>query len=140
MASVRELIEQGESMTLEFKRASRERDLNDRDVVKATRLVEKGILESRGAGRNRRFHLTARFYDMAEDRDAYVRVKGADPLQQQRMILDYVDAYGSIARSQAAELCQVSPQQARQVLKRLVDEGSLELVGQRRGARYQRSR
>jgi ATP-dependent DNA helicase RecG len=79
------------------------------------RLVEAGILEDRGAGRSRKFHLTSRFYDMAQDRSAYVRVKGADPLQQERMILDYVKAYGSITRSQAAELCQTTPPQARHV-------------------------
>lgn len=101
-----------------------------------TRLTELGLLEARGNGRSRRFHLTARFYDLAQDRNAYVRIKGADPLQQQRMILDYVRAYGSVSRGQAAQLCQVSPAQARLVLKRLVESGDLKLVGERRGARY----
>lgn len=101
-----------------------------------TRLTELGILEARGNGRSRKFHLTARFYDLAQDRNAYVRVKGVDPLQQARMILDYVNAYGSITRGQAALLCQISPQQARAVLKQLVDEHQLLLVGERRGARY----
>lgn len=103
-----------------------------------TQLVELGILESRGAGRSRRLHLTPRFYDLAQDRTAYVRVKGADPIQQERMIGDYVDAYGSITRSQAAGLCQVSPTQARAVLKRMVDRKDLQLVGERRGAKYVR--
>ena len=103
-----------------------------------TQLVELGILESRGAGRSRRLHLTPRFYDLAQDRTAYVRVKGADPIQQERMIGDYVDAYGSITRSQAAGLCQVSPTQARAVLKRMVDREDLQLVGERRGAKYVR--
>lgn len=100
------------------------------------RLVESGILEARGVGRSRKFHLTARFYDFAQDRDAYVRVKGADPLQQERMVLDYVHAYGSINRSQAAQLCQTTPVQARATLKRLVDDGRLALQGERRGAHY----
>jgi hypothetical protein len=69
---------------------------------------------------------------------AYVRVKGADPIQQERMIGDYVDAYGSITRSQAAGLCQVSPTQARATLKRMVDREDLQLVGERRGAKYVR--
>ena len=102
-----------------------------------TRLVEQGILESRGTGRSRKFHLTARFYDLAEDRNAYVRIKGADPLQQERMIIDYVGAYGAITRSQAAQLCQTSPAQARSILKRLVDNRQLRLVGERRTARYE---
>ncbi|WP_132992666.1 DNA glycosylase AlkZ-like family protein [Gordonia zhaorongruii] len=100
------------------------------------RLVANGILEARGVGRSKKYHLTARFYDLAEDRNAYVRVKGVDPLQQERMILDYVGAYGSITRSQAARLCQIAPVQARAVLKRLADAGRLTLIGQRRGARY----
>lgn len=37
---------------------------------------------------------------------------GADPLQQESMIVDCVAAYGSITRSQDAHLCQVSPIQA----------------------------
>ena len=102
----------------------------------ATQLVELGIVESRGVGRSRRLHLTPRFYDLAQDRTAYVRVKAADPLQQQRMIRDYVDAYGAITRGQAAALCQLSPGQARSLLKRLVDAGDLRLVGEKRGAKY----
>jgi len=105
----------------------------------STQLVELGILETRGVGRSRRLHLTPRFYDLAQDRTAYVRVKGADPIQQERMIGDYVDAYGSITRAQAASLCQLSPTQARGVLKRLVDRDELRLVGERRGARYVRA-
>lgn len=100
------------------------------------RLVERGVLEARGVGRSRKYHLTARFYDLAQDRSAYVRIKGADPLQQERMILDYVKAYGSITRSQAAQLCQTTPPQARATLKRLVDDKRLNLKGERRGARY----
>lgn len=101
-----------------------------------TRLAEHGVLESRGNGRSRKYHLTARFYDLAQDRNAYVRIKGADPLRQERRILDYLDAYGSITRRQAAELCQISPVQARYLLKRLVDHGRLHLIGERRGAQY----
>lgn len=104
----------------------------------STQLVELGILETRGMGRSRRLHLTPRFYDLAQDRTAYVRVKGAGPIQQERMIGDYVDAYGSITRAQAAGLCQVSPTQARAVLKRMVDRDELRLVGERRGAKYVR--
>ncbi|GJF16798.1 ATPase AAA [Mycolicibacterium cyprinidarum] len=100
------------------------------------RLVELGILEARGVGRSRKYHLTARFYDLAQDRNAYVRIKGADPLQQERMVLDYVKAYGSITRSQAAQLCQTTPTQGRAILKRLVDEKRLKLEGFRRGAHY----
>jgi len=52
------------------------------------------------------------------------------------MILDYVRAFGRITRAQAAEVCQVTPPQARTTLKRLVEQGRLQLVGERRAAHY----
>lgn len=101
-----------------------------------TSLVEAGILESRGNGRARRFHLAPSFYALSEDKAAYVRVRPLAPMQQEQMVLDYVAAYQTISRAQAAELCQISPPAARALLKRLTDEGKLELRGQRRGAHY----
>lgn len=102
----------------------------------ATSLVETGFLEARGNGRSRRFHLTPQFYALSQDRAAYVRMRPMEPLQQEQLILDYVHAYGRITRSQAAELCHVSPKAARAVLKRMTDSGRLMLRGQRRGAHY----
>jgi len=54
------------------------------------------------------------------------------------MVLAYVDRWGSITRSKAAELCRLTPVQARAVLKRLVADGQLELRGERRGSHYVR--
>ncbi len=101
------------------------------------RLVEAGILEARGNGRNRRVHLTARFYDLAQDRNAYVRIKAMDPLQQEHMVTEYVRTYGRITRSQAANLCQLSPDEAGALLRRLTTKGALRLVGSRRAAYYE---
>ena len=101
-----------------------------------TSLIEAGVLESRGNGRARRFHLAPTFYALSEDKAAYVRVRPVAPLQQEQMVLEYVGAYGSISRAQAADLCHVSPTAARSLLKRLTSEGKLELRGQRRGAHY----
>ncbi|MGJ9422395.1 RNA-binding domain-containing protein [Aeromicrobium sp. CF3.5] len=106
-------------------------------VVRAhlARLAEAGLLEPRGSGRNKRHHLAAAFYRLARSSD-YVRVIDTDPIQQEHMILAYVDRFETITRRKAAELCRLSPTQARVVLKRLVERGDLRLVGQRRGAHY----
>ncbi|WP_353649792.1 RNA-binding domain-containing protein [Nakamurella sp. A5-74] len=99
------------------------------------RLTEMGLVEQRGQGRGRRVHLAAAFYRSAQASE-YVRMRDTDPLQQEQMMLAYVDQFGRITRSKAAELCRLSPQQARNVLKRLVDQGQLSLEGMRRGAHY----
>lgn len=101
------------------------------------RLAEMGLVESRGNGRSRRHHLTASFFRLAQA-SAYVRLQDTDPIQQDHMIVAYVDQFGSITRSKTAELCHLTPNQARVALKRLTDAGVLLLVGERRGAHYVR--
>ncbi len=101
-----------------------------------TTLTERGILEVRGSGRSRQYHLSAGFYQRAEDRSGYVRLRPMDPIQQKQMILTYVQTYGSITRGQAMELCRVGGTQARSLLKSMVADGALVLHGERRGAHY----
>ncbi|PZQ89034.1 MAG: AAA family ATPase [Leifsonia xyli] len=102
------------------------------------RLTEEGIVEPRGTGRARRYYLTVAFYRNAHASE-YVRLRGVEPIQQEQMVLSYVDRFGSITRSKAAELCRLSPQQARLLLRSLVLEGELELRGEKRGAHYVRA-
>ena len=68
----------------------------------------------------------------------YVRVHGFEPLQQEQMVLQYVDANGQITRTEAADLCSLTPDQASRLLRRLEKEGKLKLRGQRRGSEYVR--
>lgn len=117
-------------------------ELFQRDEDSARRLlnqmVDQGLLEARGQGRGREYHLSAAAYRAIGEEAAYVRVHGFEPLQQEQMILQYVEAHGRITRSQAADLCRIAPRQARALLKRLVDRGELRLVGSRRTAYYER--
>ncbi|KNX38625.1 hypothetical protein VV01_18145 [Luteipulveratus halotolerans] len=102
----------------------------------STRLVEQGLVEQIGSGRTRQYSLGPAYYEAASDRDAYVRVRSTDPLQQRQMVLQYVDAYGSITRSQVMSLCSVGTSQARALLRDLVGDGHLVMQGERRGAHY----
>ncbi|MBK5249931.1 MAG: putative DNA binding domain-containing protein [Actinomycetales bacterium] len=100
------------------------------------RMIEDGVVEARGTGRGRTYHLSAAVYRALGSGSAYVRVRSFDPIQQRQMILNYVDAHGRITRSQAAELSAISPTQASSLLRTLVQSGDLELRGERRGAHY----
>lgn len=99
------------------------------------RLVEMGILESRGATRNRSFHLSPAFYRQARA-DEYIRARDIDPFQQEQMVLDFVRQKGTITRSTAADLCKIQPTQASQLLQRLKRQGKLTMLGARKTARY----
>ncbi len=101
-------------------------------------MVDRGLLEARGERRGRTYHLTASVYRALGNPAGYVRVHGFEPVQQEQMILQYVDAHRTITRGQAAELCRIHPRQARRVLRDLVGRGELVLLGQRRGSYYER--
>jgi len=103
------------------------------------RLVEAGLVEDRGQRKGRTWHLSAAVYRTLGDKAAYVRQRGFEPLQQEQMVLQYVEKHGRITRRDAAELCRLSGAQAYRLLARLVGSGSLVRQGERgRGATYGR--
>ena len=100
-----------------------------------TRLNKLGLVEPQGSGRGRRYHLSAAFFRTANASE-YVHLKGLDPIQQEQMILSYLKEFNRITRSQAAKLCNLTPEQARSLLKRMTEEGTIALRGERRGSHY----
>ena len=102
------------------------------------RLVEAGLAEPRGTRKNRVFHLSAAVYRRIGQPAAYVRQRGFEPLQQEQMVLQYVQSHGRINRGQVSDLCQISPYQATRLLARLVKQGRLVLKGKMKGAYYER--
>jgi DeoR/GlpR family transcriptional regulator of sugar metabolism len=63
-------------------------------------------------------------------------IRRFEPIQRERMILPYVQAHGRITRREAAELCQISSPQARNLLAKLTEKGLLLRQGRRRGIFY----
>lgn len=100
------------------------------------RLVEGGIVETRGDGRGRRYALTGASYRKLSTKAGYVRVRAFEPVQQEQMVLTYVRSHGSITRREAAELCSITSDAAKALLVGMRTRGLLEMVGERRGARY----
>lgn len=101
-------------------------------------LVEIGLVESRGERKGRTWHLSAATYRRLGEKSGYVHQRGFEPLQQEQMVLQFVDNHGRITRREAAELCRLSPNQAYRVLHRLVERGELARHGEKKGAWYGR--
>ena len=102
------------------------------------RLVGAGIVEERGQKRGRMWHLSAASYRVLGDKSGYVRQRGFEPLQQEQMVIQFVESHGRITRRDVAELCKIGGFQATRLLDRLVVGGRLERIGQRRGTWYSR--
>jgi ATP-dependent DNA helicase RecG len=102
------------------------------------RLVEAGLVEERGQKKGRTWHLSAATYRLLGDKAGYVRQRGFEPLQQEQMVLQYVEKHGRISRREAAELCRIGPYQATRLLARLVEDDRLLRHGVRKAAWYER--
>lgn len=101
------------------------------------RLVEFGLVEPRGERKGRTWHLSAAIYRRLGKPAAYVRQRGFEPLQQEQMVMQYVEKHGRITRSEAAELCLLGSDQAKRLLDRLVGAGKLVRLGKKRGTYYE---
>ena len=112
---------------------------NTQKTEQATRtalekLVEAGLLEAHGTGRGRTYTLSAKVYRQSCRKAAYIRQAGFDPIQQEQMVLAYIDKHGSIKRAETAELCQLSLPQAYHLLKKLEKQGKIKQFGKMRYA------
>ena len=110
--------------------------------VRATveKLVETGFLEPHGTGRGRTYTLSAALYRKAGKKSEYIRQAGFAPIQQEQMVLNYIDKHGSIKRADVMDLCHVTQDQAYKLLLRLKKRGEIVQIGDRKGAVYERKR
>ncbi|WP_218022283.1 ATP-binding protein [Nocardia amamiensis] len=130
-----DLLRERRATTADLATLTQRTEPETRNVL--ARMVERGWVEARGEGRGRTWHLSAAVYRLLDSSAGYVRVRGFEPLQQEQMIVAFVSAHGRITRSQVAELCAISPEQAGRILRRLVSDGKLQQLGERRGTYYE---
>jgi ATP-dependent DNA helicase RecG len=101
------------------------------------RLMESGVVDAHGSGRGRTYTLSAKVYRHAGQKAAYVRQSGFDRIQQEQMVLNFIDAHKSIKRADVMELCQITKDQAAKLLKRMAGD-TIEMKGKLSGAHYLR--
>jgi ATP-dependent DNA helicase RecG len=105
------------------------------------RLHERGLIDAKGEKRGRVYHLGAALYRRFGDLKGYVRSHGFEPIQQEQMILQFIDAHGKITRSQAAELCQINVNQSNRLLTRMRKKDVIKMQGKPpKGAYYVRKK
>lgn len=108
--------------------------------VRATleKLVETGFLEPHGSGRGRTYTLSAAVYRKAGKKSEYIRQAGFAPIQQEQMVLSYIDKHGGIRREEAMDLCRLGKDQAYRLLKKLVKSDEIQFQGKGKGGKYVR--
>lgn len=102
------------------------------------RLVERGLVEAQGIGKGRTYTLSASVYRKLGQSADYVRQSGFDAIQQEQMVMKYVNRHGTITRKDVVELCRIDPSRASRLLGRLTKAGILRKTGERKGTVYER--
>jgi len=101
------------------------------------RLLERGLVEPRGERQARTYHLAGMVYKRLNMEAEYIRAKGFEPHQHEQMVLDYVRKMGRITRSEAADMCHLSGDQASRLLRRIsMKHEHFQMIGTRKGAYY----
>lgn len=103
-----------------------------------TELADFGLVAIIPSARGNQYRLGPVFHDIVGRRGDFVRSTKVDETRAAQLLLAYVDDFGSINRTQAADTCGISGQQAYRFLRELVDTGELVMEGRGRGTRYVR--
>lgn len=97
-------------------------------------MIEQGLIESSGKGRNRSFILGKRIYRDSKKTIQYVRQTDIDSIRYPELVMKLAETQkGIITKKDVAELLKISPTQAYSVIKRLQQEGKLKLL---QGGKY----
>lgn len=100
------------------------------------RLVEEGLIEAHGSGHSRDYTLSAKEYRRLGQKVAYVRQAGFDPIQNEQMVLKYIQVHSSIKRGDVIDLCRLNRDQAYKLLDKLKREGKIHQHGDKKAAFY----
>ncbi|HUY32360.1 MAG TPA: ATP-binding protein [Pirellulales bacterium] len=100
------------------------------------RLLEAGLVQAHGVKKGRTYTLSPRVYKDLGQPAGYVRQAGFEPIQQEQMVLKYVQAHQRIARKDVVALCGINDDQARRMLRKLASEKKLKPEGKGRATGY----
>ena len=92
-------------------------------------MIELGLIEASGKGNNRTYILGKKIYRENKKGIQYVRQTDIDSIRYPELVMKLADTQnGIITKQDVAERLKVTPSQAYTIIKKLQDEGRLELL------------
>lgn len=98
--------------------------------------IESGIVEGYGSGRGRTYILSKKLYKTKDKTIGYVRQMDIDEARYLELVMNLAKEHDFIARADVVQLLHINKNQAYRILKKLVDNNSLEPVNSGRYAKY----
>lgn len=100
------------------------------------KLIESGLVEGAGNGKNRSYILSSSVYKEQDNIVGYVRQTGIQIQKYEELIIRIAEEQGYVTRDNVKELLNVSDNQAYRLLKKLSDKKRLVLIGNGRSSKY----
>ena len=101
-------------------------------------LLEAGLVEARGSSTARSYMLSGKVYSQSGKEAGYVRQSDIDKIRYPELIMKLAERQGgSVATRDVENLLHLHRKQAYRLLVKLVEDGSLVLVGRGGGAHYE---
>ncbi|WP_303841341.1 RNA-binding domain-containing protein [Selenomonas ruminantium] len=100
-------------------------------------MIEIGLIEASGNGKNRSFILGKQIYQEANESIKYVRQTDIDSIRRPELIMKLAETQqGIITKQDVMDLFKISPAQAYSLLKQLKNENKITLLNGGKYARY----
>lgn len=101
------------------------------------KLIEQGLVEASGRGKDRSFILGAKIYKENKETIQYVRQTDIDSIRYPELVMKLANTQnGFITKQDVADLLKITASQAYRIIKKLQNEGRLELLYGGKHAKY----
>lgn len=100
------------------------------------KLLDAGLLETVGSGRGLHYVLSAKVYSEMKNETEYVRQTDTDRIRYPELVLKLAKSKKELSRADVIKLLNITPPQAYRLLKKMVDDGMLDLHGTKSKAVY----
>ena len=101
------------------------------------KLIEQGLVEASGRGKGRSFILGAKIYKENKETIQYVRQTDIDSIRYPELVMKLANTQnGFITKQDVADLLKITASQAYRIIKKLQNEGRLELLCGGKHAKY----
>ena len=97
------------------------------------------MVDGIGNGKARRYMLSSKVYALSGKKAAYIRQKGMSTIQEMGMIESHIDEFGTISRQEVLILCRCEKRHANYLLRKMVDQGRISVIGKGRNTQYKRN-
>jgi len=122
-----------EHKKIDLKTSSRLIQENQQNTKKIlSKLASKNFIKFKGKD----YILSPWVYKELNILDEYIHLSGFEGIQQETMILQYIEENGSITRAEIETLCNLPPNTALRRISKLIEQGKIKKVGSNKSTKY----